>query len=271
MELVPAAMSASVADISIPDPPDPTTKPAAYLRSIHAVRQRTKLVLDEAKVNALHHFDVDLTKFQDTADYVVSIIKVSLEASNRGFSCDALSNHVQRDFAGEYSTIPPHGRWQHFEVGGRPRVTQLLQSWPSTIDNQERTRRLIDLFLVSVLLDAGAGTEWSYRSKESGKVYSRSEGLAVASLEMFKAGAFSSDASRPHQVDAAGLHTLTVDTLARGMQVSDSNPMSGLDGRAGLLIRLGTALQNAEIFGVDGRPGNMIGSLPMLPLTLYPS
>lgn len=71
------AMSASIADISIPDPPDPATKPAAYLRSIHAVRQRTRLVLEEAKVNALNHFDVDLSKFQDTADYVVSIIKVS--------------------------------------------------------------------------------------------------------------------------------------------------------------------------------------------------
>lgn len=179
------------------------------------------------------------------------------------------SHATQRDFAGEYSTIPPHGRWQHFEVGGRPRVTQLLQSWPSTVDNQERTRRLIDLFLVSVLLDAGAGTSWSYKSKESGKVYSRSEGLAVASLEMFKTGAFSSDPSQPHQVDAAGLHKLTVDALARGMQVSDSNPMSGLDGRAGLLIRLGTALQNPEIFGRDGRPGNMIGTLTKLTLTLF--
>jgi hypothetical protein len=43
------------------------------------------------------------------------------------------------------------------------------------------------------------------------------------------------------------------------MQVSDSNPMSGLEGRAGLLMRLASALQNEEIFGVDGRPGNMIG------------
>lgn len=144
-------------------------------------------------------------------------------------------------------------------MGGRPRITQLLQSWPTTIDNQERTRRLIDLFLVSVLLDAGAGTKWSYKSKESGKVYSRSEGLAVASLEMFKAGAFSSDKSQPHQVDAAGLKTMTVESLARGMQVSDSNPMSGLDGRAGLLIRLASALENAEIFGLEARPGNMIG------------
>jgi hypothetical protein len=78
---------------------------------------------------------------------------------------------------------------------------------------------------------------------------------------MFKAGAFSSDEGQPHQVDAVGLRKVTVDTLARGMQVSESNPMSGLEGRAGLLMRLATALQNAEIFGADGKPGNMIGKL----------
>jgi len=76
---------------------------------------------------------------------------------------------------------------------------------------------------------------------------------------MFKAGAFSSDPNQPHQVDAAGLKKLTVETLSKGLQVSESNPMSGLEGRAGLLIRLSSALENAEIFGIDGRPGNMIG------------
>jgi hypothetical protein len=45
---------------------------------------------------------------------------------------------------------------------------------------------MIDLFLVSVLLDAGAGTQWSYKSLENGRIYRRSEGIAVASLEMFK-------------------------------------------------------------------------------------
>lgn len=45
---------------------------------------------------------------------------------------------------------------------------------------------MIDLYLVSVLLDAGAGTEWSYKSRENGRVYRRSEGIAVASLELFK-------------------------------------------------------------------------------------
>lgn len=228
-------------NVDLPPAPDPTTKPAAYLRSIQSVRDRSKIVLMRAKSNSLNHFNVDMSKFQETADYVVSIIK--------------------RDFAGDYENIPPHGRWQHFEVGGRPRVTQLLQSWPTTIDNQERTRRLIDLFLVSVLLDAGAGTSWSYKSKESGRTYTRSEGLAVASLEMFKAGYFSSNKGQPHQVDANGLRNITVETLAKGMQVSDTNPMSGLEGRAGLLIRLASSLHNAELWGMEGRPGNMIGKV----------
>jgi hypothetical protein len=144
-------------------------------------------------------------------------------------------------------------------VGGRPRIDQLMASWPSTVDNQERTRRLLDLFLVSVLLDAGAGTKWCYKSKESGKIYRRSEGLAVASLEMFKAGAFSSDPREPCQVDSAGLKRLDVGVMARGLQVTESNPIDGLEGRTSLLLRLGDALQNQEVFGLEARPGNMLG------------
>lgn len=158
-----------------------------------------------------------------------------------------------------YDKIPPHGRWQHFDVGGRPRVDQLLGSWPESIDRQECTRRLIDLFLVSVLLDAGAGTKWQYKSKENGKIYRRSEGLAVASLEMFKMGIFSSNPDQPCQVDSAGLKRMTVITMAHGLQVSDANPIEGLQGRTGLLIRLADALQNIEVFGSAGRPGHMLG------------
>lgn len=62
-----------------------------------------------------------------------------------------------------------------------------MATWPEEIDNTEKCKRLIDLFLVSVLLDAGAGTEWSYKSPENGRIYRRSEGIAVASLDMFKA------------------------------------------------------------------------------------
>lgn len=138
-------------------------------------------------------------------------------------------------------------------------MDQLLASWPSSVDAQERTRRLIDLFLVSVLLDAGAGTQWSYKSKESGKIYKRSEGLAVASLEMFKAGYFSSHSSEPCQVDGVGLKRLSVQQLARGLQVTEQNPIMGLEGRAGLMSRLGDALRNTALFGGQGRPGHMLG------------
>jgi Protein of unknown function (DUF1688) len=69
---------------------------------------------------------------------------------------------------------------------------------------QEQTRRLLDLFLVSVLLDAGAGNLWKYTTKQ-GRKYGRSEGLAVASLEMFEQGVFSSDQSDPHRVDCSSL------------------------------------------------------------------
>jgi len=112
---------------------------------------------------------------------------------------------------------------------------------------------------VSVLLDAGAGTKWKYKSKESGKLYARSEGLAVASLEMFKAGMFSSNPAEPCQVDSDGLRTLDIDVMAKGLQVSEMNPMEGLEGRTGLLLRLADALQNHELFGDEARPGNMLG------------
>ncbi|KAI9757507.1 MAG: hypothetical protein M4579_003420 [Chaenotheca gracillima] len=246
-----ASMSPSIPDIALPPPPDPNLDPAAYLRSIYAVRQRSRLIFERARRNDLSHFNVDMDKFSETANYVVSIIK--------------------RDYAPDYASIPPHGRWQHFDVGGRPRVDQLLASWPSTVDIQERTRRLLDLFLISVLLDAGAGNRWSYKSKESGRIYRRSEGLAVASLEMFKAGYFSSDTDMPYQVDGLALKKLDLATMARGLQVSEQNPMTGLEGRTGLLIRLGDALSNRDFFGRNARPGNMLDYLLNHPTTLMSS
>jgi hypothetical protein len=68
----------TLTESSTPAAPDPDLDPAGYLRSIHAVRERSKLVLEKAKTGELHHFDVDPNKFSETAQYVVSIIKVSL-------------------------------------------------------------------------------------------------------------------------------------------------------------------------------------------------
>ena len=137
------------------------------------------------------------------------------------------------------------------------------------MDTLERTRRLIDLFMVSVLLDAGAGASWQYKSKQSGKIYRRSEGLAVASLEMFTAGLFSSHPTEKCQVDGAALRRLSVDGLGKALQVSSTNRLTGLEGRASLVIRLADALENQEYFGSTARPGNLIGKLASLDDPFY--
>lgn len=63
-------------EVVISKPISPKVDPAGYLRSIHAVRERTRLVFEKAKRNELLHFNVDMDKFAETATYVVSIIKV---------------------------------------------------------------------------------------------------------------------------------------------------------------------------------------------------
>ncbi|KAI1749143.1 hypothetical protein F4782DRAFT_317541 [Xylaria castorea] len=234
--------------VNLPKPPDPSLDAAGYLRSLGAVRERCKVITEKALANQLNHFDVDLDKFPDVVQFVCRIIK--------------------RDYDAPFHSIPGHGRYQHFAVGGRDRIAHLMSTFDATIDNTEKCRRLIDLFLVSVLLDAGAGTEWSFKSADSGKVYRRSEGLAIASLEMFKAGIFSGDPNNRYQVDKDGLRKLTVEQLAKGLQSRPGNEVAGLEGRAQLLLRLGDALaEKKDFFGEAGRPGDMIDYLLAHPTT----
>ena len=68
-------------------------------------------------------------------------------------------------------------------------------------DDKEICRRLIDLFLVSVLLDAGAGNVWSFEEPGTNMKFNRSEGLGVASFHMFREGFFSGSDKQPCRVD----------------------------------------------------------------------
>lgn len=146
--------------------------------------------------------------------------------------------------------IPYHSRWRHFEAGGANRIQGITDP-----------RAQIDLALVSVLLDAGAGPDWSYR-EANGQTHVRSEGLGVASLHAFKAGLFSSDAGLPLRADAAGLQRVTAQTLGAAFQVSASNPLVGLEGRAELMRRLGAVLAaQPEVFGSPARPGGLFDHL----------
>ncbi|KAK0667065.1 hypothetical protein QBC41DRAFT_229319 [Cercophora samala] len=244
----PTGMNPTLPKVDMPRPPDPQLDPAGYLRSLGAVRERCQIVSSKALKNDLRHFDVDMRKFPDVVSFVANIIK--------------------RDYDAPFTSIPAHGRYQHFGVGGRDRIAHLLATWPEDmVDNTEKCKRMIDLFLVSVLLDAGAGTKWSYKSVENGRVYRRSEGIAVATLDMFKTGLFSGNPANKYQVDAEGLRQLTVEKLAQGLQSKPGNEMAGLEGRAQLLIRLGEALGNKEYFGEDARPGNMLDHILSHPST----
>ncbi|KAI9464073.1 DUF1688-domain-containing protein [Lactarius psammicola] len=215
-----------------------------YLRTLLSIRERCGRVHDLAKQGKLQYFEYHPEKEEDVTNYCIKII--------------------QRDFGDDFSAIPPHGRWRHLDAGV-PRVAPLIIQWDaleSPPDRKEKTKRLIDLFLVSVLLDAGAGNDWVYHDEASGRSFSRSEGLGVASFNMFKEGFFSGNDHQPHRVDAKGLELITAEKTAQVMQVSSDNPMVGLEGRASLLVNLSRALKgNAPFFGAEGRPGNMIDYL----------
>ncbi len=151
--------------------------------------------------------------------------------------------------------IPYHSRWRHFEAGGVDRRVWLDEIRPGAALDP---LTLIDLVVVSVLLDAGAGSTWHYKEVRTGQVHARSEGLGVASFHAFCGGLFSSDASQPLQVDAQGLQRLSSVQLAQAFQVTDSNPLVGLDGRVNLLRRLGQAIaEQPKVFSAPARVGNL--------------
>jgi Protein of unknown function (DUF1688) len=157
--------------------------------------------------------------------------------------------------------IPYHSRWRHFEAGGVDRRNELDQAL-GNVSAAERARAHVDLAVVSVLLDAGAGPDWRYVEAVSKQSFGRSEGLGVASFRAFTSGLFSVDTNRPLRVDAEGLRAITASQLGAAFQASASNPLVGLDGRVTLLRRLGDALsEQPQVFGEKPSPGGLFDVL----------
>jgi hypothetical protein len=207
------------------------------LRSAAAVRERCARVCEWVAAGRSRHFTLDEAKLDDAAALVAEVTRAS---------CPDLA-------------IPHHSRWRHFSAGGRDRWAALPLAG---VDVTERARVAIDLAVVSVLLDAGAGAAWSYVERDTGLTFARSEGLAVASLDLFRAGAFSSDPARPLRADAKALAALALPTLAAGVQVSERNPLVGLPQRLTLLQNLAAALAaRPDLFGTAGRPGHLIDAI----------
>ena len=205
------------------------------LHQLPMIRERSGKIFELATRRQLSHFVYDESKLKDAIDFTEGVIR---------------RNYPDL-------VIPNHSRMRHFRGSV---ITPLIASW-SKKSVLERTRRLVDLCTVSVVLDAGAGQNWKYVCPFEGKVYTRSEGIAQASLDMFADGCFSSDPAVKSRVNSAGLLNLKIDELRRGFHIRDDNFIVGLEGRLGLLHRLGSSLEAyPEYFGPDEvfRPGNVV-------------
>lgn len=205
-----------------------SSEAVAELRTTTAIRERAGFLLERARAGDSAWFTVEDAALPTTAAEVATVTR---------------ARYPDLD-------VPFHSRWRHFEAGGVHRRAEL------------DAPAMIDLTVVSVLLDAGAGPRWRYAEDASGLSFTRSEGLGVASWHGFTDGLFSTDPDQPLRADAAALQQVTPELLAAVFQATDSNPLVGLEGRAQLLRRLGATLAaNPAVFGPDGRPGGMFDVL----------
>jgi hypothetical protein len=223
---------------------NPDTSAALSLLSARAVRERAHRLLAIGLDDKLAHFRVDLGRMDAAVDLVLATTRAAYPSLD----------------------VPFHSRWRHFVTGGDNRWAALADAtaWK---DRAARARAEFDLAIVSVFLDAGAGPTWRYHDPKTGQAIGRSEGLGLASLAMFASGAFSADPPQPLRADASVLEKLSVADLQNGMQVSDRNPLVGIDGRADLLRRLGALVASKpEVFGLHDtpRPGGLFDQLVML-------
>jgi hypothetical protein len=210
----------------------------AMLRDPRTIRSRALDILNLAKQNKLTHFALEPEKMAATASFVTEVIQ---------------EQYPDLD-------IPYHSRWRHFEVGGIDRIKK-MQEQLSSLSTTERGKILYELVIISVFLDAGAGQSWHYKEPGTGTEYSRSEGLALASLFLYQQGGFSANPKEPLRVDAHRLAEFCEHDLQQGFQVSTTNPLEGVVGRVALLNQLGKAIQeNKTYFGQKGRLGDFYTS-----------
>ena len=220
------------------------TAAAFSLLSAQAVRERAHRMLAIGLDDKLPHFRIDLRRLDQAVDLVIDTTRQNYPSL----------------------VVPFHSRWRHFVFNGEDRWAAIAKdaNWH---DRAARARAAFDLAIVSVLLDAGVGPQWHYCDAPTGRSVGRSEGLALASIDMFSRGIFSSKTSDLLRADAECLMRLSDPTIGEGLQVSGYNPLIGLSGRADLLRRLGALVAaKPDIFGRKDkpRPGGLFDHLAAL-------
>ena len=206
-----------------------------------AVRSAAQRMLSDARANTLLHWQLHENRLPQLARLVADVTR---------------KNYPTLE-------VPFHSRWRHFTLGGVDRWMQMHSRW-SPFDAREKARTAFDLAIISVLVDAGSGPHWSFRDPASSQTFRASEGLALASLELFE-HCFSPNSGAPAKLSVADrLLALTPDVFARIFQVREDNPLNGVEGRVALLNSLGAACKSSShLFAPDGspRPGGLVDVL----------
>jgi hypothetical protein len=216
--------------------------PAAELLTTRTIRERCGNIARAVEAGDSRYFRVDRSKLESAARAVADVTR------RRYPSLD----------------IPYHSRWRHFAAGRVDRKGEFDRRLKH-LSADDKLRAEIDLAVISVLLDAGAGNAWSYREPGTVDDYARSEGLGIATFCAFLAGAFSASPGEPMRVDAAALTDMDAKTLGRWFQVRTDNPLLGLEGRTALLRRLGDVLETRpDQFGLTSRPAALFDRMRAL-------
>ena len=112
-----------------------------YILSPEAIRASTTKIYDYVQ-SGKSAFLIHINKLDEVTSYVLKVIEKNYPDLN----------------------IPFHSRWGHFRAGGVDRALQLEKKLLN-LDKLEIARVKLDLVITSVLLDAGAGANWSYLEK----------------------------------------------------------------------------------------------------------
>lgn len=220
-----------------------------YLATPEAIRERCNKVFAYVESGQSKNFIYHADKFDTLLQYIDPGASSSDWISSHAPTPSSRPSHPQGDAVAGISSHAPttssrpshteydavagissHGRMTHFAVGGVDRIGRFLQSRPAT--------DLIELIIISVLLDAGAGQQWHYHDPTTQQTFRASEGLAVASYNLYMQDAFA----------MPDLLNIDAQTLGLGLQVTSHNPILGLDARVENLHRLANAIANKDYF-----------------------
>lgn len=253
----------------------------ATLRDPATIRARCAAITQAAEDNLSPWFTLDLSRLDAAAERVEAVmrrrfpdLKIPYHSRWRHFEAGGVDRKAELDTLLADRSVAERTRamfdltvvsvlldagagpkWRYVEHSGAAAPSAAL---PAHRQSREQLMAMLDQAIGAPPAPEASppvGDDVPAPAISPSAAYSRSEGLGVASFRGFIAGVFSALPGDPLRADAATLKTLDAAALRALFQASPSNPLVGLEGRAGLLARLGQALESeAAKDGLPPRP-----------------